>query len=351
MSLFWIRFFNVLGDNRCGRLGLYLAAVSLLASFAGWSFSAVLGAIVATADVELASPEGMRASEARASQIVTSAAGPAQDGKPLATAAANRADPGTEPAPRPAVVPARVIVSEYDDPAAAFHTGGLDTYRTVCVRLCDGYYWPISFSTTPDGFRRDRDACENSCGGSPTRLFVHAVPGGSPERMQDLAGQPYTRLKTAFRFQTTYDAACKCSAHPWEQQAKDRHRAYTLEAAQRKGDRQAGAELAALRTKIESDARAEVARTRASNDQLVSAGIVAPSHVVTFVPSGNKYRRRPPKDDAKIRLAARSVPEGMMGLGQSVAPAAAAPARRTFSGAVGSGGSSWNERAFSGGNN
>ncbi|HEY6027233.1 MAG TPA: DUF2865 domain-containing protein, partial [Pseudolabrys sp.] len=26
------------------------------------------------------------------------------------------------------------------------------TYRTVCVRTCDGYYFPISFATTPDRF-------------------------------------------------------------------------------------------------------------------------------------------------------------------------------------------------------
>ena len=39
-----------------------------------------------------------------------------------------------------------------------------DTYRTVCVRMCDGYYFPVSFSVTPDRFERDRQSCENSCG-------------------------------------------------------------------------------------------------------------------------------------------------------------------------------------------
>ena len=31
-----------------------------------------------------------------------------------------------------------------------------DTYRTVCVRLCDGYYFPISFSTLPSHFAAGR---------------------------------------------------------------------------------------------------------------------------------------------------------------------------------------------------
>ena len=29
------------------------------------------------------------------------------------------------------------------------------TYRTLCVRLCDGYYFPVSFSTLPNHFQRD----------------------------------------------------------------------------------------------------------------------------------------------------------------------------------------------------
>ena len=32
------------------------------------------------------------------------------------------------------------------------------TYRTMCVRLCDGYYFPISFTTTRE---RSRKGCED----------------------------------------------------------------------------------------------------------------------------------------------------------------------------------------------
>lgn len=34
------------------------------------------------------------------------------------------------------------------------------TYRTLCVRLCDGYYWPVSFSTTSDGLGEDKESSE-----------------------------------------------------------------------------------------------------------------------------------------------------------------------------------------------
>jgi Protein of unknown function (DUF2865) len=124
-----------------------------------------------------------------------------------------------------------------------------ETYRTVCVRTCDGYYFPISFSVTSDRFERDRQACENSCG-AQGRLFVYRNPGGDLEDMQDLQGKPYRQLRTAFLYRTEYVADCKCKAHPWEQQARDQHRVYALTAAKRKGDKTAAADLARLESEM-----------------------------------------------------------------------------------------------------
>jgi hypothetical protein len=124
-----------------------------------------------------------------------------------------------------------------------------DTYRTVCVRMCDGYYFPVSFSVTPDRFERDRQSCENSCG-SEGRLFIYRNPGGEPEDMQDLQGRPYRQLRTAFLYRTEYVADCKCKPHPWEQQARDQHRVYALAAAKRKGDKGAAAQLAELQAQM-----------------------------------------------------------------------------------------------------
>ena len=76
------------------------------------------------------------------------------------------------------------------DEAARFHDGEVTTYRTVCVRLCDGYFWPISHATTEDYFGRDKATCERGCGGSPAKLYVYQNPGAEPEMMRDLEGQP-----------------------------------------------------------------------------------------------------------------------------------------------------------------
>ena len=37
------------------------------------------------------------------------------------------------------------------------------TFRTVCVRTCDGFYFPISYSTSPDRFRDDEQSCQRMC--------------------------------------------------------------------------------------------------------------------------------------------------------------------------------------------
>lgn len=99
------------------------------------------------------------------------------------------------------------------------------TYRTMCVRLCDGFYWPISFATHKANFDRDSQVCTKSCG-SPAALYYHPNPGGEPEDMVSLQGQPYKSLGTALLYRATYDTSCKCRPHPWEMEAIEQHRRY-----------------------------------------------------------------------------------------------------------------------------
>jgi len=90
--------------------------------------------------------------------------------------------------------------------------GGLPfaTYRTVCVRLCDGYYFPVSFSTLPTHFVRDNQACQSKCA-APTELYFHQNPGGSVDQMvSQRTQQPYTTLRTAFRYRKEFVQGCSC---------------------------------------------------------------------------------------------------------------------------------------------
>ena len=127
-------------------------------------------------------------------------------------------------------------------------------FRTVCVRLCDGYYFPISFAVTHDRLERDAKVCASRCG-SQGRLFVHNNPGGSAETMVDLAGRPYQQLKTAFLYRTEYVASCTCQPQPWEAASRERHHGYALAQAARKGNRDAAKELQALQAKARETAK------------------------------------------------------------------------------------------------
>jgi hypothetical protein len=128
-------------------------------------------------------------------------------------------------------------------------------FRTVCVRLCDGYYFPISFAAPRDRLERDAKVCASRCG-SQGRLFVHANPGGSAETMVDLSGRPYQQLKTAFLYRTEYVASCTCQPQPWEAASQERHRGYALAQAAGKGNKDAAKELQALQAKQRETAKA-----------------------------------------------------------------------------------------------
>lgn len=134
------------------------------------------------------------------------------------------------------------------------HDDGTETFRTVCVRLCDGAFFPVSFSTEREHFDADAARCESTCPGA--RLYVHRNPGSELNDLEDIHGVAYKKLSTAFLFRTTYDASCKCRPHPWEDIARTQHRVYALQDAKAKGDRIAAVELQTITTKLR---QAEVA--------------------------------------------------------------------------------------------
>ena len=94
--------------------------------------------------------------------------------------------------------------------SGGFGSSQYATFRTVCVRLCDGYYFPISFSTLPGHFQQDADSCQSKCA-APVELYYHPNPGGAMEQAMSLKAQePYTRLKSAFRYRKEYVQGCSC---------------------------------------------------------------------------------------------------------------------------------------------
>jgi hypothetical protein len=89
-----------------------------------------------------------------------------------------------------------------------------NTYRTLCVRTCDGYYFPISYAVTPAHFAADEAACQRRCPGTDVRLYFHRVPEEDAERMISVSdGTSYTALPHAFlyrQFGHSTPPGCSC---------------------------------------------------------------------------------------------------------------------------------------------
>ena len=79
-------------------------------------------------------------------------------------------------------------------------------YRTLCVRISDGYYFPVSFATVRSNFDADEAKCQASNPSEELRLFVHRNPSEEPEEMVDLTGLAYAKLPNAFLYRTKFVA-------------------------------------------------------------------------------------------------------------------------------------------------
>ncbi len=85
-----------------------------------------------------------------------------------------------------------------------------DTIRTVCVRMSDGYYWPVSYSTLPDYIPQDAAQCQSQCPGQQVDLYYYANPGQEPEQMINVEGKAYSSLPTAFAYRKQIDPNNTC---------------------------------------------------------------------------------------------------------------------------------------------
>jgi len=98
------------------------------------------------------------------------------------------------------------------EPGAADMGPPSGTYRTVCVRSCDGGYFPISFQTVPARFADDERTCKALCPAAEATLYAYRNPGEDMNAAVTVSGERYTALPNAFKFRTEYNPACSCKA-------------------------------------------------------------------------------------------------------------------------------------------
>lgn len=97
------------------------------------------------------------------------------------------------------------------DNTIRFGNDGSGRYRTLCVRKCDGYFWPISYSARAGSLAGDAAACQASCPNQEVELF-HLVQGQENAEAVSGGGEPYASLANAFVYQKRYVPACACKS-------------------------------------------------------------------------------------------------------------------------------------------
>ena len=147
------------------------------------------------------------------------------------------------------------------DAPAREQTRGYGGGRAVCVRMCDGFFFPLA--TARGGRNEAQEMCQALCPASETQLFFldrkGEIDGGASAR-----GEPYEKIPNAFRFRTSFDATCSCRkpGQTWADALRDAEELI----GRRKGDVVVTAEKAEELSRPEAPRRSRKTRDAADEE-------------------------------------------------------------------------------------
>ena len=100
--------------------------------------------------------------------------------------------------------------TESGQPVDREHVQAHSGSYAVCVRTCDGSFFPVSYSGA--GSRADslEEVCRALCPNADVALYSFPFGGTIDEAAASTSGEPYANLPNAGKFQTTYDPNCSC---------------------------------------------------------------------------------------------------------------------------------------------
>lgn len=102
------------------------------------------------------------------------------------------------------------VRSRQNRSSARLSVPGRGNFRTLCVRTCDGYFFPLSYSIKKNQLAYDVARCSEICPAAETELYVYRNPGGDQSKMMSLAGNLYSEQPFAYRYKTEYVEGCSC---------------------------------------------------------------------------------------------------------------------------------------------
>ena len=82
--------------------------------------------------------------------------------------------------------------------------------QAVCVRLCDGFFFPVGDINGHSDLNGQESLCTSLCPDAPTRVFVMRNDSDKIEDGISRDGHPYSALPVAFRYTKETDNTCTC---------------------------------------------------------------------------------------------------------------------------------------------
>jgi len=160
-----------------------------------------------------------------------------------------------QPEPPKTIQPRKTMVVV---PLGRASEGG--SLKTLCVRTCDGGFFPISQGADPKDFRRDARVCSMMCPGTETQLFYNDNASDKPEEMVSVAtGNAYSELPRAFAYRDkpgTGGAKCGCNFSAYYREMMRREAELTKQSAPQQEFAEQSLASVEIRTEMQNSATA-----------------------------------------------------------------------------------------------
>jgi hypothetical protein len=138
-------------------------------------------------------------------EALTQSGGCARCGAPVVS-------PSTAFAPPGLARPKRIVVASRGASKSMLRrvTAASSGY-TVCVRACDGAFFPVSYFGPASRSDTLEQVCRLQCPNAEVALYSFPF-GGTIHEAVSSTGEPYAHLTSADKFAQSYDPACSCRA-------------------------------------------------------------------------------------------------------------------------------------------
>jgi hypothetical protein len=87
------------------------------------------------------------------------------------------------------------------------------SYRTICVRTCDGYYFPISSNGSQRRLKIDQQVCQSMYAPGAAEIYYYRYPSDDVSVAVSIDGHQYGKQPFAFSYRSTFDSSCAAEFH------------------------------------------------------------------------------------------------------------------------------------------